>query len=247
MVHAWGLAGEAAWNHPSWSISAEWFAYLSFPAFAAAAIALRGRPNLAVALAVMLLFGLYAGFQAVTGELLTQATVAWGALRIVPCFAYGCALFLLWRSGALETRMQAMAALAVSTALVGVSAQMGAPDAVTVTAAGGAIFALAGLWSHLPRGAFGGLTGRAAVYLGEVSYSVYMICIPWSLVFVNGAAKAFGLPEERLPLPLWLVFIAAVVPLAAVSHHLIERPARAWLRNLGTNHGKTALEPGLAR
>ena len=29
-----GLAPAAAWNHPSWSISAEWFAYLSFPAFA---------------------------------------------------------------------------------------------------------------------------------------------------------------------------------------------------------------------
>ena len=118
---------------------------------------------------------------------------------------------------------------------------------MTVTAAGGAIFALAGLWSHLPRGTFDGLAGRAAVYLGEISYSVYMICIPWSLLFVNGAAKAFGLPDERLPLPLWLVFIGAVVPLAAVSHHWIERPARTWLRNLGTNHGKTALEPALAR
>src|SRR4051794_2329668 len=30
MVHAWGFAPVAGWNHPSWSISAEWFAYLSF-------------------------------------------------------------------------------------------------------------------------------------------------------------------------------------------------------------------------
>src|SRR5690606_718800 len=34
LTHAWGLASSAAFNHPSWSISAEWFAYLSFPAFA---------------------------------------------------------------------------------------------------------------------------------------------------------------------------------------------------------------------
>src|SRR3569832_1237739 len=34
LVHAWGFAKAAAWNHPSWSISAEWFAYLTFPAFA---------------------------------------------------------------------------------------------------------------------------------------------------------------------------------------------------------------------
>ena len=38
LVQAWGLAPQAAWNHPSWSISAEWFAYLIFPLFAWAAL-----------------------------------------------------------------------------------------------------------------------------------------------------------------------------------------------------------------
>ena len=80
MVHAWGLAPEAAWNHPSWSISAEWFAYLAFPAFAWVAWRLRDRPNLAVIGALVLLFGLYAAFQALAGFSLSQATIAWGAL-----------------------------------------------------------------------------------------------------------------------------------------------------------------------
>ena len=35
LTHAWGLATSSAFNHPSWSISAEWFAYLCFPLFAA--------------------------------------------------------------------------------------------------------------------------------------------------------------------------------------------------------------------
>ena len=52
LTHAWGFAPIGGWNHPSWSLSAEWFAYLSFPAFAAAAWALRARPRLATALAV---------------------------------------------------------------------------------------------------------------------------------------------------------------------------------------------------
>ena len=58
MVHAWGLAPEAGWNHPSWSISAEWFAYLSFPIFGWAALALKSRPWAAVAGALALMTGL---------------------------------------------------------------------------------------------------------------------------------------------------------------------------------------------
>src|SRR6476620_1549067 len=34
LTHAWGLAPISAFNHPSWSISAEWVAYLTFPAYA---------------------------------------------------------------------------------------------------------------------------------------------------------------------------------------------------------------------
>ena len=31
LVHAWGVTDQVSWNVPSWSISAEWFAYLCFP------------------------------------------------------------------------------------------------------------------------------------------------------------------------------------------------------------------------
>jgi peptidoglycan/LPS O-acetylase OafA/YrhL len=259
MVHAWGLVPEAAWNHPSWSISAEWFAYLAFPAFAAAALPFRSRPWLGVTLAALLLVGLYAGFEAVTGEHLTQATIAWGALRIVPCFALGCALFLLWRSGALAGRGVAVTGFVGSATLLTAAAALSAPDALTVLAGGGVIVSLAALWSSREPDAVPGALMRVGVYLGEISYAIYMLVAPWALLFVNGAGKALDLPGETLPLPLWLVMIAGLIPVSAAVHHLVERPARQWLRgetrrepgigglNLGTNRGRSALKPAPAR
>jgi len=98
LTQAWGLSPLGGWNHPSWSISAEWFAYLSFPAFAVVAWRLISRPRLALVFALALVVALNICFQAVAGFPLTKATLLWGALRIVPCFALGCAVWLAWRA-----------------------------------------------------------------------------------------------------------------------------------------------------
>ena len=238
LMHAWGLAPVSGWNHPSWSISAEWFAYLSFPAFAWAAIKLRRRPELAVALALALVFVLNAVFLRFAGFPLTRATIAWGALRIVPCFAYGCALYLLWRSGAVQSRTAALAgALFFGAALV-FGAQAGAPDPVLVAVGGGLILFLASLSSTGSKA----LSHPVLVYLGEISYSIYMVHALWDLVFANGAAAALHLDAKRLPLGLWLMLLAGVVPLAAASYHLVERPARERLREWRLSPNKRGLK-----
>jgi hypothetical protein len=68
------------------------------------------RPRLAVGLALALIAVLYPLFQKLAGFPLTEATIHWGFLRIVPCFAYGCALHALWRSGAVSGRFSGMGA-----------------------------------------------------------------------------------------------------------------------------------------
>lgn len=243
MVHAWGLAPEAGWNHPSWSISAEWFAYLLFPVFAFVAWRLRGRPTAAVAGASALLLGLYAAFEALAGFPLTQATIAWGALRIVPCFALGCALYLAYRRAPLQR--PGLSALVFLAALA-IAASVMAWDGALVLMAGGLILALA----SLPNARAGWLASRPAVYLGEISYSVYMVCIPWKLAAVNLAAQLTGAEDKRLHIFVWLAVVAAIPLVAATSYHLVERPARRALRDLAErrrmkNGEKTAAETAL--
>ncbi len=242
LVHAWGFSPVAGWNHPSWSISAEWFAYLTFPAFAWAAWRLRERPQIAVGAALLLIFGLYAAFERIAGFPLTSATISWGALRIIPCFAYGCAVYLAWRGGASDRRTLALGGTVISTLAIVIFASAGIPDAVVVSLFGLLILSLAGL-SRTPVPV---LSSNVCVWLGEISYSVYMICVPWKLIFPKIASRLLNVEPQHLPLWAWLFFVAAVVPLAGLSHHLVERPAREALRRLGNRLFRERQKPALA-
>ena len=233
MVHAWGLAPVAGWNHPSWSISAEWFAYLCFPAFAFVFWRLRDRPVVAVLGAAAFLATLYFVFEQWAGFPLTEATIRWGALRIVPCFALGCALYLMYRKAPLKA--PALTSAAFLVLMLG-SAWLGLWDAITVLLAGGLILSLA----SLPNERAGWLASKPAVYLGEISYSVYMVCVPWKLLAVNLAAKVTDAPDKQLHVFVWLAILALLPVVAAASYHLVEHPARKALRAWAERGDKTS-------
>jgi peptidoglycan/LPS O-acetylase OafA/YrhL len=233
MVHAWGLAPESSWNHRSWSISAEWFAYLLFPVFAVVAWRLRAIPMVAIAGALALLAALYVGFNAIAGFPLTEATFQWGALRIVPCFAYGCALYLAYRRAPLP--QPGLIALAATAALIG-AASLNLWDGIIVALAGLLILALA----SLPNARAGWLASKPAVYLGEISYAVYMVLVPWQLLAVNLAARVTNAPDKHLQLIVWLAVLALLPVVAAVAYHMVEFPARRAIRAWAAHSPKKA-------
>ncbi|WP_439470243.1 acyltransferase family protein [Brevundimonas sp.] len=231
LTHAWGLAPSSAFNHPSWSISAEWFAYLTFPAFAFVAWRLRNRPVLATVLAAAVALGIYAAFQPLAGFSLTEATFRWGALRIVPCFLLGCALYLIYRRAPIP---HASLVALVSGAGILASASLGVWDPITVLFAGGLILALGSL-SNTQAGV---LASPFGVYLGEISYSIYMVCAPVLLVMTNVAARLTGAEDKRFHIIVWLGIVAAIPVAAMLTYHLVERPARKALRGLAKRNGK---------
>jgi peptidoglycan/LPS O-acetylase OafA/YrhL len=57
-----------------------------------------------------------------------------------------------------------------------------------------------------------------------------MICIPWKLLFVNAASKVAGIQGDVLPPVLWMIFILSLIPLSALSFHVVESPARRWMK-----------------
>ena len=233
LTHAWGLAPSSAFNHPSWSISAEWAAYLGFPAFAFVAWRLRDRPVLATVLAAAFALGLYAAFEPLAGYSLTEATFRWGALRIVPCFALGCALYLVHRRGGVPF---AGPVALVSGVAVLASASLGLWDALTVLAAGGLILGL----GSLDNARAGVLGSKLGVYLGEISYSIYMVCAPVLLLTTNVAARLTGADDKRFQILVWLALVAAIPVAAMLTYHLVERPARKAMRGFADRRAARA-------
>ena len=234
LVQAWGLAPAASFNHPSWSISAEWLAYLTFPLTAAAAWALRKRPLTAVALAIAVLAVLYTAFQMIAGFPLTHATFQWGALRIVPTFLYGASLYLAWRAGAVNTSRVASLGAAIASLTVILAASFARADLLIVIALGLLVLSLAGMGrDESGRPGWGILSSPILVYLGEISFATYMIYVPWKWVYLKAANAILGTDHQSLPLVWWLAGLLALVPLSMLAHHLIEIPARKFVRNLG--------------
>jgi peptidoglycan/LPS O-acetylase OafA/YrhL len=176
---------------------------------------------------------LYFVFEQWAGFPLTEATIRWGALRIVPCFALGCALYLMYRKAPLKA--PALTSAAFLVLMLG-SAWLGLWDAITVLLAGGLILSLA----SLPNERAGWLASKPAVYLGEISYAVYMVCVPWKLLAVNLAAKVTDAPDKQLHVFVWWAILALLPVVAAASYHLVEHPARKALRAWAERGDKTS-------
>ncbi len=233
LVQAWGLAPAASFNHPSWSISAEWFAYLSFPITAGLAWSLRQRPILAVSLAIGFLAALYTGFEMIAGFPLTHATFQWGALRIVPAFLFGASLYLAWRAGEVRQPRVASLGAAIASLTVILAASFVRSDVLIVIALGLLVLSMAGMGRDSQGNpGWGILSSPVMVYLGEISFATYMIYVPWKWVFLKAVHAILG-SDQPLPLVWWFAGLLALVPLSMLAHHVVEVPCRKIVRGLG--------------
>lgn len=215
------------WNGPSWSLSAEWFAYLAFPAYAALALRLRARPWVIIGLAVIVFVALDAFYRAQFGRVLPRAEDSLGILRIVPEFLYGIGLYYLGQRWTPSPRAAVVGVLGATAALL-VLMQIGADDRFIVAAAGPFILSLA-LLAKADVRSF--LSHPLALFAGEASFALYLVHIPILMVWRNAAQALTGLPGNYLmgvgELTMMLVLTLAA---AAAIHVFVEQPGRRWLR-----------------
>lgn len=231
LLHNLGLPGLTGWslNFPTWSISVEMYLSLLFYV-----VARRPSPALAAALTLagLVCAALWASSDRDMIE--TVAGVNLGLLCGLGGFGVGVAAWIVdRRCAAVFARGRALALSALALTLgfmllpAGVFHYAGAP------------FAAATLLLLLMLAANGEATflaSRPFVYLGAISYSIYLLHIPMLLTAtaIFGAERMAG-GAAKLPL------LAATLALAALTHRSIEKPAQAAvLRRFATPRGARA-------
>jgi len=230
MLHAWGLTDVAGWNAPSWSISAEWFAYLLFPA--AAAIALVLPRYSALPLAGAMLTGIATLFCFFHWEIEWAWLGQPALLRVAAEFICGVLIYRTTRIDFARPPSWLFDALAVGGLFMFVcGAFLDANDFVLIALLGALVAGVSGQGA-VARAIFG---CRPAVWVGEISYSTYVIHFPVLLVLRHGIDYFAGFhvaDSEVAQQTLFFISLATVICVASLLYYWVEYPTRHRLRNV---------------
>jgi peptidoglycan/LPS O-acetylase OafA/YrhL len=228
LVQNWAHVLPTSWNTPAWSLSAEWFAYLIFPLFLFATQWPRS-VIVPLFLAGSVLFVLYGAFT-LKGLPGLGGEGTPGMLRMTCEFAAGC---MLARAVANGLRPLPPVADIVALALVLIAAILGGTFTYLVLP-GFVLFVLLAV-QESPTARV--LSRAPIVFLGEISYSIYLI--HWILIQVSRwflADRLAGTPWQAM----WNIGLVLVcIGISTLTYRWIERPARAWGRSSRTQAEKT--------
>ncbi|MCP5228901.1 acyltransferase [Accumulibacter sp.] len=225
LIHAWGFfdIDGINWNQPSWSISAEWFCYLMFPLLAF--VTGQGRRQVSVA-TVLIVIGVviypWLFHQNLGFSYMAQPVSAF----LVFIVGYGLRI-LAPRLGGTQLTWALILYGALGYLGWCIFAHTLTPDRTPILSG---IISLA-LFKVPPQFLF---ANRVSVYIGEISYSLYMSHI---MVFTI-LRVIFRGP----PLPL-VIELMVVIACAALLHHTIEAPARNRMRRALTSRPSLAQTP----
>ena len=242
MLHSTWLAPDLAWNWPSWSISAEWCAYLAIPLFLVAADRVRGtRLRVFAMLALFLACSLVSHWA--FGLDLTSLTADGGALRIAPSFFAGILLRRIFDDEPWLVAMTPRVYAASIAGVFGVCAVLIAFNAPYDALWPPMIVLVAALASRATWVEPGLLRGRVLNWLGDISYSIYLthaivLTVLFNSAEILGVADTLG---ERVALGLAVPF--ATLAASQITYAWVEKPGRKLVMRIAERGERKALRP----
>jgi peptidoglycan/LPS O-acetylase OafA/YrhL len=221
LVQAWGTDLHIGWNAVSWSVSAEWFAYLLFPAIAF--FILRCSRPVAALTAALALAGMAAAFNYFDWTL--SAWVGPPALtRVTSEFLCGVAMWRAAPQFSFSSRViDSFGFAAMAVFLLG--AAFGLSDFSLIALLAVLILATARSDGVLRRA----FAVRPAVWLGEISYSLYLV----HFTVVRSLHKILvHFLVDYSPVTKVAMFVLSYpcsVVAAVLLYYVVEKPARTAL------------------
>ena len=242
LVQAWDLHPRPMWNQPSWSISAEFSAYLLFPLLA---VQIKRRKWVGLTLIGIGTFALLILFRQTLGGGTLDRTSDFGVLRCLPSFTLGMVLACCYLT--MERRWRRLLGADVLLAglilAVALMLHFGISEIALV-----ACFALIILSGSLNQGVVGRVLALPPLHvLGLLSYSIYMTHSFVERMWLFVSFKLFHGTQ-----PTWQAAVALTVCLAivagssAMTWRLIELPGRKAIMTLGRRWYDRARVPALA-
>jgi len=216
LVQDWATTRELTWNIPSWSISAEFAAYLLFPAVAIMVRGTGGRllPSLTMILVLLCFLNFF--YVSVDFQIGKEISTL-GVVRCLAQFSIGAVLARLYQAWPQPHLLLRPFLLALAVVLFAAGLQRF--ESVMIP------LALAALVFVVAHGKPGWLNHGWLVFIGEISYSTYMIHYIVRDIFKLSMVHADQTPPLSIVVAALLCVFAASVPL----YYLVERPAQRRL------------------
>jgi peptidoglycan/LPS O-acetylase OafA/YrhL len=208
---------------PSWSISSEWFVYLFFPLMAFSLRKLRGgiaAHLLSIVAAAVVLYVIYAmsGLHSIGADIPHMALV-----RTMFEFLMGVFVGSLYVNHRDFLERYATVALAAFVASCVLYALTSTPDYALIPITFALLIAYLSVTTSWITAA---LSTPVLVYLGEISYSTYMVHY---LVYDLLKAAFISNTHQINQVYLWLSFVVVFI-LSVALHHVVDMPSQKYFR-----------------
>jgi peptidoglycan/LPS O-acetylase OafA/YrhL len=240
LLHSFGIHQIFTWNVPSWSISAEWWAYMVFPLLAFFIYRKKGQAIVLLSLFIILAYVAIMIWlprvnlvdPSLPHPVNLDVTFDYGYLRGLAGFSFGMLVYEAYENHLLQDIFQKDITVLVIILGIILSMHFGLNDGITVILFAALVYAFS-----LNQGKLHVVCNNPiAQYLGKISYSIYLMQV-FAMLPIFMGVKLPGLiySGRSATTSFWigtgycLINILIVIGISSLSYYKIEKPCRKFI------------------